>query len=83
MRLLKYVPIEDDGTTKENVNLVCYHPVQVKYLLRGENVDPKCCATDYEYESILQPIFEIFGWQGGTIHQIIDEIKRLKEEQSK
>lgn len=23
-------------------------------------------------------IYEAFGWQGGTIHQVIDEIKRLK-----
>lgn len=26
----------------------------------------------------LQQFYEILGWQGGTIHQVLDEVKRLK-----
>ena len=26
----------------------------------------------------MERIYEALGWQGGTIHQVIDEIKRLK-----
>ena len=26
----------------------------------------------------LQEVYEALGWQGGTIHQVIAEIKRLK-----
>lgn len=26
----------------------------------------------------MEEIYKALGWQGGTIHQVIDEIKRLK-----
>jgi hypothetical protein len=29
-------------------------------------------------EMILKQLYEALGWQGGTIHQVIAEIKRLK-----
>ena len=50
MKLLRVVPIEDDGSCYEKVNHVCYHPVQISKLLEGENVKPCCCAVDYEPE---------------------------------
>lgn len=27
----------------------------------------------------MKEIYEALGWQGGTVHQIVEEIKRLKE----
>jgi len=40
---------------------------------------PTCLAVEYEYESVLHEICNALGWQGGTIHQVVSEIKRLKE----
>jgi hypothetical protein len=85
--LLRVVSID----SKEPVNFVCYHPIAEKYLLkkaRGEETffddddemsKPTCLAVEYEYESVLHEICNALGWQGGTIHQVVSEIKRLKE----
>jgi hypothetical protein len=85
LRLLRVVPLD----SKEPVNHVCYHPISEAKLRRGEMfhmdgepVGPVCLAVDYEYESPLHEICAALGWQGGTIHQVIDEIKRLKKESS-
>lgn len=72
--LLRRIPTD----SKEPVNLVCYHPVQIKNLLAGENVEPVCFAVDYEYESFLHEICVALGQQGGTRQQVIDAIKKLK-----
>ena len=42
MRLLRTLPVD----TTEPVNYVCYHPVAEKWLLRGEHVEPSCCAIE-------------------------------------
>jgi hypothetical protein len=79
MRLLKVVEINKNNETDEPVNYVCYHPIAEKRLLNGEYSKPTCCAVDYEYQSILEPILESLGWQGGTLNQAIEEIKRLRQ----
>jgi len=33
--------------------------------------------SECKYET-LQKVYEALGWQGGTIHQVITEIKRLR-----
>lgn len=35
--------------------------------------------NDYKFNP-LERLLDAFGWQGGTIHQVIDEIKRLKNQ---
>lgn len=72
--LLRSVPVD----SKEPVNLVCYHPVQIEKLLAGENVEPQCLAVDYEYDSLLHEICVALGWQGGTRQQVLDEIRKLR-----
>lgn len=74
MELLRVIPKESN----EPVNHVCYHPVQVKYLMQGESQKPICYAVPYEYNSILHEICDLLGWQGGTISQVREEILRLK-----
>jgi hypothetical protein len=83
LKLLRVVPPDSE----EPVNHVCYHPIAEARLRRGEThmlngdpIEPICLAVDYEYESPLHQICTALGWQGGTIHQVIDEIKRLKKE---
>jgi hypothetical protein len=85
--LLRVVPID----STEPVSFVCYHPIAEKYLMkkaRGEESffdddeemsKPTCLAVEYEYESVLHEICSALGWQGGTINQVVSEIKRLKE----
>jgi hypothetical protein len=34
----------------------------------------KCNSSTFEEE-----VYKALGWQGGTIHQVVSEIKRLKE----
>jgi hypothetical protein len=77
MRLLRVVELIN-GETKEPVNYVCYHPIAEKRLRQREYADPECCAVDYEYESLLDGICQALGWNGGTLSQVIDEIKKLK-----
>jgi len=57
MRLLRVVEIENDGSTKEPVNYVCYHPIADAMLkeghphdLDGEPYKPSCCAVDFDGE---------------------------------
>lgn len=64
--LLKIIPLG----SSEPVQFVCYHP---------DMQQPVCLAVKYEYESILHEIVTALGWQGGTIHQVVEEIKRLKK----
>jgi len=42
--IIKFVPLDEDGNSKEDCNLVCYHPLQIKKLLNGEYVEPRCCG---------------------------------------
>ena len=72
---LKSIPAD----SKEPVQLVCYHPILDAKLRRGEEVEPTCLAVYYEYENPIIDIFHALGWQGGTIHQVVAEIKRLKQ----
>lgn len=80
--LLEALPIDD----KRPVNYVCFHPIAAGHLQNGkthndfdgEKYEPSCLAVEYEYESVLQAVCVALGWQGGTIHQAIDEVKRLK-----
>ena len=44
VNIIKIVELDERGNSKEDCNLVCYHPVQIKNLLNGENVEPKCCG---------------------------------------
>lgn len=78
MKLLRVVEVNENGSTDEPVNHECYHPLQIKELLNGNRIEPICCAVEYEYDSVLREICVALGWQGGTIHQAIEEIKRLK-----
>jgi hypothetical protein len=43
--VIKVVELDENGNSKEDCNLVCYHPLQIKKLLLGENVEPKCCGN--------------------------------------
>lgn len=38
----------------------------------------KIKSQSNEYDSVLHELCIALGWQGGTIHQVIAEIKRLK-----
>jgi hypothetical protein len=85
MKLLKAVEIIN-GETSIPVLGICYHVMTEKYLRQGminhpttgESIEPLFAVVEYDYESILQQLCEALGWQGGTIHQVIAEIKRLK-----
>lgn len=39
------------------------------------------CICDSIEKNIFESICNILGWQGGTIHQVYDEIKRLKQKE--
>jgi hypothetical protein len=65
-----------DSTTP--VQYACYHPVADNRLRHGKPAEPTCLAVDYEYEHPIVEIFNALGFQGGTIHQAVEEIKRLK-----
>jgi len=81
--LLKTYPASD---TETPVQYVCIHPLVWRDLMNGETVnrftgephEPDCLANNYGYDSVLHEICEVLGWQGGTIHQVVEEIKRLK-----
>ena len=76
--LLRTLPVSDERTP---VDFVCYHPIAERNLRRGdvgEGAEPSCLAVRYEYDSILGELCAALGWSGGTIHQVIAEIKRLK-----
>jgi hypothetical protein len=76
--LLRIIPLDDTHTP---VKYVCYHPIAEKNLLNGERGDHAQrvdYAVEYNYDSVLHEICSVLGWQGGTIWQVIDEIKRLK-----
>ena len=60
----------------------------IKFLIVTEDVSSFECykdgsfeyyAREYDYESDLESIYKALGWQGGTIHQVVEEIKRLKK----
>lgn len=80
--LLKALPLDNETP----VQYVCFHPIAAAHLqngqtvnyITGEKYEPSCMAVDYEYESVLQELCSALGWQGGTIHQAIAEVKRLK-----
>jgi len=42
--VIKKVEINADGNSEEDCNLVCYHPLEIKRLLNGENIKPRCCG---------------------------------------
>ena len=55
----------------------CY----LKYIEGGQT---ECCffdnpCIDHKADSFSESVYESLGWQGGTIHQVIAEIKRLKQ----
>jgi len=68
------------------VKYVCFHPIAAAHLqngethdnLTGEKYEPICIANDYEFDSVLQELCVALGWQGGTIHQAIAEVKLLR-----
>lgn len=80
---LKTYPADDRNTP---VQYVCIHPIVWNDLMNGETIDgftrkqhePACLANDYEFDSPLHEICVALGWQGGTVHQVIEEIKRLR-----
>jgi hypothetical protein len=81
MKLLRVVHLNGDGTTNEDIQYECWHPLGIRLIKRGEIPhikQPYFCAVDYEYGSILDSIIDALGWQGGTLHQALNEIKRLK-----
>jgi hypothetical protein len=43
--VIKVVDMDEQGNSKEPCNLVCYHPLQIKRLLNGENIAPQCCGS--------------------------------------
>jgi hypothetical protein len=81
--LLRVLPVTD---TKTPVRYVCFHPIAAGELqngithneFTGEKYEPDCLANEYEYDSVLQEVCAALGWQGGTIHQAVEEIKKLK-----
>jgi hypothetical protein len=83
MKLLKVIPINEDGSTDENVQYECWHPLGILSLKKETTPvvkQPYFCAVDYDYGSVLDSILDALGWQGGTLHQALDEIRRLKKE---
>jgi hypothetical protein len=79
--LYKRLPIE----STEPVNFVCYHPVVAarlpKFDRNFEPLEPACLMSEYEYDSILGELCSAMGWQGGTIWQVIEGIKKLRKPQ--
>ena len=80
MKLYEAVSINQDGNTEIPVSGVVYHPIAENRLKRGEPAEPMFCIRELEYDSILSMLTEALGWQGGTIHEVVDEIKRLKSQ---
>lgn len=70
---LRKIPIN----STEPVKYVCYHPVAEKWLKEGKPAEPSCLANDYEFDTPTHELCNIFGWQGGTIHQVVAEVRRL------
>jgi len=66
--------------SNEPVNFVCYHPLAEQKILKGEHAEPSCLAVEYEYESVLHNICALLGWQGGTLQQVTDGVKKLQDE---
>jgi len=72
---LKKVPLDEAGTMP--VNCVCYHPLQERRI--DDDIEPMYCAVETEDDpAILADLCEALGWQGGTIHDAIAEVRRLK-----
>lgn len=40
-------------------------------------------ATEAANKSPLSPVYKALGWQGGTIHQVVREIERLRNIEAK
>jgi hypothetical protein len=78
----------DKNDTTTPVSYVCFHPIAASALERGETVneftgekyEPSCLAIEVEKGETLHEICVALGWQGGTIHQALDEIKKLKKQ---
>ena len=79
--LYKRVPLE----STEPVSFFCYHPIVAsklpKFDRNFEPLEPTCLMVEYEYDSILGELCAACGWQGGTIWQVIEEIKKLRAAQ--
>ena len=77
----------DKSDTTTPVNYVCFHPIAASALERGETIckftgkkyKPSCLAVEVENGEALQAVCGALGWQGGTIHQIVEEIGKLKK----
>jgi hypothetical protein len=82
MKLLRVVPINEDGTTNEDVQYECWHPLAIVRLEKQLPIQidqPYFCAVDYKYDSVLHEICNALGWQGGTLTDVVKEIKRLRK----
>ena len=79
--LYQRVPLE----STEPVSFVCYHPIVAsklpKFDRNFEPLEPTCLMVEYEYDSILGELRAACGWQGGTVWQVIEEIKKLRAAQ--
>jgi hypothetical protein len=54
----------------------CYREVK----LIAEMINHGMIGLEHKaYESTLHELHETLGWQGGTIHQVVKEIERLKK----
>jgi len=53
----------------------------LKYIEGGQT---ECCFFDdpcinHKTDVFMESVYEALGWQGGTVHQVVSELKRLKE----
>ncbi len=54
--------------------------IRLKKFKNGKKFLQKCVFLPHG--NVLHEIFKILGWQGGTIHQVKEEIKRLRSLQN-
>ena len=68
--LCGYNPNTDQVTLAAvGVNNLCYRCITVEDLPMPENQTNRIKTTDF---------MEAFGWQGGTVHQVKDELRKLE-----
>lgn len=64
-------------TVRGNFKLCSDTPCNIHNSWRNQELQNKIKVL--ESEQPIREVYEALGWQGGTIWQVIDEIKRLKE----
>jgi hypothetical protein len=57
--------------------------LMTKSIEKLQSLKPKEDPADWARNWMLSDLLKVLGWQGGTIHQVVEEIKNLKEKEAR